>query len=143
MNKKMIRLTENDLHKIVKECAKRVLKEEDSGKFTTPFKIDAPYQTGNRNYTKRYGNGSLPSNLGVISVEVRECINHICEMNSCDWKTAASDIAWYAKKMIPEEEWENLACQIYMGENNTRTVSKPKQSRKKTTKKRKKNETII
>ena len=44
---------------------------------------------------------------------------------------------------IPEEEWEKLACQIYMGKNKTKTVSKPKQSRKKTTKKRKKNETII
>ena len=107
MNKKLIRLTESDLHRIVKESVNKVLNEEDGGKFTPPFTIDAPYQSDNRNYTNRYGTGSLPNDLNIIGVEVEDCINHICEMNSCDWKTAASDIAWYAKRMIPKEEWEN------------------------------------
>lgn len=45
---------------------------------------------------------------------------------------------------IPEEEWDNLAYHIYIGDNNAQTPSKPKQNRKKkTTKKKKKNETII
>ena len=36
MNKKLIRLTESDLHRIVKESVNRVIKEA---------KIDTPYQT--------------------------------------------------------------------------------------------------
>ena len=36
MNKKLIRLTESDIHRIVKESVKRVLKEDNSGSYTIP-----------------------------------------------------------------------------------------------------------
>ena len=56
MNKKVIRLTENDLHKIVKESVKRILKEDIYGKVgkrSSTFDTDnIPYDD---DYIEKYG----------------------------------------------------------------------------------------
>ena len=46
MNKKLIRLTESDLHRIVKESVSRIISEMDEGKYTN----NKPYFNGETDY---------------------------------------------------------------------------------------------
>jgi len=82
MNKKLIRLTESDLHRIVKESVNRVIKESDGG--IDPSQID--FGLGSAQFDPRY--------KGVIRA-VRNLVNELEAVGAdSDLIERANSIEW-------------------------------------------------
>ena len=70
MNKKQIRLTESDLHRIVNESVNKILKESDG--------MGSEFQDGRR--TDIYGDGNISDRYPFNEKEIR---NQVCKFRDC------------------------------------------------------------
>jgi len=97
MNKKLIRLTESDLHRIVKESVKRVLKEDDT------------QNLGINNYD--------PTNYDELNMKIKAIMSKVSEIRNMieDISTSQLDVAQNAGNLdgLAEELYRQLRYTLH------------------------------
>ena len=97
MNKRLIRLTESDLHKIVKESVKRVLKEDDT------------QNLGINNYD--------PTNYDELNMKIKAIMSKVSEIRNMieDISTSQLDVAQNAGNLdgLAEELYRQLRYTLH------------------------------
>lgn len=100
MNKKQIRLTESDLHRIVKESVKRVLKEANIDKWTEHN--DAKYKQAinvlSNHVLNQFDEKDMLNNTDIIENEVHNCWQDILTDDLLDAVYDKYDIACVTDK---------------------------------------------
>ena len=101
--KQMIRLTESDLHRIVKESVERILNEVDEGKIVNNkphFKADKCYGRGNNSFAKKgeFAPGYLNMDKDTLALRkhnerAKKYIGNVPPKET-DWDYDEDDDAW-------------------------------------------------